>query len=483
MTIDVAAFDRIFNPKSVAVIGDKAKLDFHWLKSMSTFNGPVYSVQVDEREIPAIKALGVPNYTSLMDIPEPVDFVVVSVPRKIAPQILDDCIEKKVGGAAFFTSGFAETATEEGITLQKVLAEKASEANFMLVGPNCMGLFVPKMGLRCDPRQSTGEGGTVAFIGQSGTHTISFSLMGAVHGVKVSKAVSFGNAVVLDSPDYLEYMAQDSETSIICMYVEGFRSGRRFFETLREVAKKKPVVVWKGGETTDGARAVASHTASLATEQSVWNALIKQTGAISVHSMEEMIDVTKALLYIKPPTGSRSGIIALTGGQSVVSADAYASADLEVTALSDSSYEELSTFFTPIGTSYKNPLDVSSDHPSLDVIERILNILERDERVEVVMIELPSSLPNNPDIKDASYVDSLLDLLIKHLEQSCKPFYATIMPFDREVEALQLRDMLKAKDIPSFPSFQRGANAYKKILDHYRLKDSATAGPVQLSDR
>jgi len=181
VTIDVAAFDRIFNPKSVSVIGDKAKLGFHWLKSMSTFKGPVYSVQVDEREIPAIKALGVPNYTSLLDVPEPVDFVVVSVPRKVAPQILDDCIAKKVGGAAFFTSGFAETATEEGITLQRILATKALEANVMLVGPNCMGLFVPKVGLRCDPHQYAGEGGNVAFVGQSGTHTISFSLMGAVH--------------------------------------------------------------------------------------------------------------------------------------------------------------------------------------------------------------------------------------------------------------------------------------------------------------
>lgn len=483
MTIDVAAFDRIFNPKSVAVIGDKAKLDFHWLKSMSTFKGPVCSVQVDEREIPAIEALGVPNYTSLSDVPDPVDFVVVSVPRKVAPQILDDCIEKRVGGAAFFTSGFAETATEEGITLQKILTEKAGKANFMLVGPNCMGIFVPKVGLRCDPHQHVGEGGNVAFIGQSGTHTISFSLMGAVHGVRVSKAVSFGNAIVLDSPDYLEYMAQDSLTDIICMYVEGFRDGRRFFQILREVAKEKPVVIWKGGETSDGARAVASHTGSLATEQSVWNALVRQTGAISVHSMEEMIDVTKALLYIKPSVGGRFGIIALTGGQSVVSADAYAGAGLEVTPLSDNSYGDLSSFFTLIGTSYRNPLDVSSDHPSLDVIERILNILELDERVDVVMIELPSTLPNNSEIKDASYVDNLLNLLGNHRERSCKPFYATVMPFAREAEALQLRDMLKVKDIPSFPSFQRGANAYKKVLDYYRLKGSASASPNPKADR
>ena len=155
MGIDVAKFDRLFNPKSAVVVGDKQALGYSWLNSMSTFKGPVYSVQVDENEIPNIAAMGYENYKSLMDVPGDIDFVIVSVPRKIAPFILKQCIDKGVGGATFFTSGFAETGEEEGIALQAQMTEMAREANFMLVGPNCMGLFIPGRGVCDSPHSST----------------------------------------------------------------------------------------------------------------------------------------------------------------------------------------------------------------------------------------------------------------------------------------------------------------------------------------
>lgn len=472
MAIDVAAFDRIFNPKTVAVVGDKKQAGYMWLNSMSTFQGPFYSVQVDEREIPGIEALGVKNYKSLLEIPEPIDFVVVAVPRKITPRILEDCISKQVGGATFYTSGFSETDTEEGIALQNTLTERAREANFMLVGPNCMGIFVPKVGVRFSVQQYAGEGGEVGFIGQSGTHSMNFSLMGAVHGVKVSKLVSFGNAIVLDAPDYLEYMGQDTETRIIGMYIEGVKDGRRFFEVLRQVAREKPVVIWKGGQTGDGARAVASHTASLATEMSVWESLVRQCGAITVDSLDEMIDVLKALLYIKPSTGTRMGIMALTGGQSVVSADAFAKAGLHVSLLSEKSYEELSTFFSVIGASYRNPLDISSNLPDQQVLVRILEILEQDETVDSIMTELSTSILDRRESFGEGYVSNLLKILASHHQQSRKPFFTTVFSVGQEVEAIRLRDSLIEKGIPAFPSFHRSANAYKKVVDYYRFRES-----------
>ena len=476
MTVDIAAFDRLFNPKSAAVVGDKKVLGYMWLNAMSTFQGPLYSVQVDEREIPAIEAMGIKNYKSLQDIPEPIDFVIVSVPRKIAPMILEDCIAKKVGGAVFFTSGFAETSTEEGISLQEQLTRRAREANFMLVGPNCMGIFVPRIGVRFTSQQYAGEGGPVGFIGQSGTQSMYFSLLGAAHGVKVSKLVSFGNAIVLDVPDYLEYLAQDSETKMIGMYIEGIKDGRRFFDLLRKVTREKPVVIWKGGQTGEGARAVASHTASLATESSVWDSLIKQCGAISVDSLDEMVDVLKALLYIKPSTGDRMGIMALTGGQSVASADAYARAGLKVGLLSDSSYQELAGFFTIIGASYRNPLDISSNLPDLTVMVRILDILERDPKVDAIMTELTTSLLDRRESLGQGYVDDLLDILGKHHERSKKPYFTTIYAINQEMEAIRLRDWLMEKGIASFPGFHRSANAYRKLVDYYRFIESVSDG-------
>jgi acyl-CoA synthetase (NDP forming) len=473
MGIDVAKFDRLFNPKTAAVIGDKQDLGYSWLNSMSTFKGPVYSVQIDEREIPNIEAMGYRNFKSILDIPDDIDFVIVSVPRKFAPMVLQQCIEKSVGGATFFTSGFAETAEEEGIALQDQMQKMAREANFMLVGPNCMGLFIPGRGVRFTTQQYSGEAGPVGFIGQSGTQSMYFSLLGGAHGVKVSKAVSLGNAIVLDVPDYLEYLGQDPDTKMIGMYVEGVKNGRRFFDVLKDVCKRKPVVIWKGGQTSDGARAVSSHTASLATEYTVWESLVRQCGALPVHSLEELVDVLKGLLYIAPSTGERMGIMALTGGQAVAAVDAFAKQDFTIGPLSDSSYEELSQFFSVIGASYRNPLDISSNLPDQTVLVRILDILERDPTVDAITTELTTSLLDRREAMGEGYVNNLIDILANHRDRTKKPYFCTVCPVDQEVAAIEMRDKLLARGIPSFPTFHRSANAYRKLVTYNEFLQEA----------
>ena len=141
----------------------------------------------------------------------------------------------------------------------------ALEAGMPLIGPNCMGIFSPAAGVRQNEDQYHGESGPVGFIGQSGTHTVYTSTtLNVVHGIKLAKSVSFGNAAVLEAADYLDYFAADPAVEIIGMYIEGVRDGRRFVRSLREAAAKKPVLIWKGGQTEQGARAAASHTASLA---------------------------------------------------------------------------------------------------------------------------------------------------------------------------------------------------------------------------
>ena len=473
MGIDVAKFDRLFNPRTAAVIGDKQALGYSWLNSMSTFKGPVYSVQIDEREIPNIEAMGYQNFKSILDVPGEIDFAIVSVPRRFAPMVLQQCIEKGVGGATFFTSGFAETAEEEGIALQNQMQQMARDANFMLVGPNCMGLFIPGRGVRFTTQQYAGEAGPVGFIGQSGTQSMYFSLLGGAHGVKVSKAVSLGNAIVLDVPDYLEYFGQDPDTKMIGMYVEGVKNGRRFFDVLKDVCKRKPVVIWKGGQTSDGARAVSSHTASLATEYTVWESLVRQCGALSVHSLEELVDVLKGLLYIAPSTGKRMGIMALTGGQAVAAVDAFAKQGFTIGPLSDSSYEELSSFFTIIGASYRNPLDISSNLPDQTVLVRILDILERDPTIDAITTELTTSLLDRREAMGEGYVDNLINILANHRERTKKPYFCTVCPVDQEIAAIDMRDKLLARGIPSFPTFHRSANAYRKLVDYNEFLQDA----------
>src|SRR3989304_3231783 len=162
----------------------------------------------------------------------------------------------------------------------------AREAGLLLIGPNGMGIYNRRLGVRHSTEQPAGDPGNVGFISQSGTHCINFSLVGNLHGIKCSKTVSFGNAVVLDAPDYLEYLASDPETEVIGMYLEGAKDGRRLFRVLRDTTPRKPVVVWKGGVTVAGERAAYSHTASLATAPAVWDAAMRQAGAVETEGLD-----------------------------------------------------------------------------------------------------------------------------------------------------------------------------------------------------
>jgi acyl-CoA synthetase (NDP forming) len=464
----VGRLDRAFNPRSVAVVGDKFEMGYMWLRSLANFQGRVYSVQIDKRELQGIAALGVENYSSLLDIPDEIDYVIVAVPRAVAPHIVQHCIQKKVGGVMLFTSGFAESNTEEGIRLQRIITDMAREANLNLIGPNCVGIFNPKIGLRHTTDQYCGGGGNVGFISQSGTHATFFTLVGETNGIRISKSVSYGNAAVLDATDYLEYLGEDEDTTIIGMYIEGVKDGKQFFSSLREIAQRKPVLIWKGGESEEGTRATTSHTASLAGQPLVWDALIRQCGAIKVDSLDEMVDTTHASLYIKPTTGNRVGLAAMTGGQSVVITDAFARAGFEIPLLTERSYREFASFFNTIGSSYRNPLDISSNLPHLDRIVRCLDILNEDERIDAVVLDLPVVFLTRISWLIPSFFNDLIDALALYKERSPKPLLTILIPAYAESEAMEAKKKLVAKGIASFPSFERGANALNKVVSYYK---------------
>lgn len=464
--------DRVFNPRNVAIVGDKQATGYSWLRSLSTFKGKLYSVQIDPKEIAGIGELGVDNYLSLLDIPGPVDYVIAAVPRAVAPKIVRDCINKEVGGVCFFTSGFAETGTEEGIRLQQELTILASRSNLNVIGPNCVGIYNPRIGLRHIVAQDHGQPGTVGFISQSGTHAILFSTVGSPEGIKISKSVSYGNAIVLDSTDYMEYLGSDGETDIIGMYIEGVKDGKRFFRCLRDVACRKPVLIWKGGETEQGARATASHTGSLAESGLIWNTLIKQCGAIRVSNLDEMIDTVKALIYIKRTAGSKVGLIAMSGGQSVVIADTFAKAGLDIPLLTDDSYRKLASFFNIIGGSYRNPFDISStflaSNVGVDNLSRMLDVMDGDPNIDTVVLELFPAF--RPFSKDPEASDPLLDAISDFKKRAVKPFIVIVTPANSGSLAFIARDRLMQRGIPSFSSFDRAAQTLKRLVEYYKSK-------------
>jgi len=458
---DQKKLERAFSPKCIAIIGDKKETNYMWLRSHSNFKGKLYSVQVAPEEIEGIKALGIENYTSLMDIPEPVDLAIVAVPRAIAPRILKDLIQKDVAAAHFFTAGFSETDTEEGMNLEKMMIDIAEKGNFHIVGPNCMGIFNPSLGVGQGAAfQETPVAGPVGLISQSGTHAVTFNRQASLQGLAINKTVSFGNGIVLDSPDYLEFFGNDPGIKVIGMYIEGVKDGKRFLKVLRKVTAKKPVVIWKGGRTEEGDRAIASHTGSLAVSYSIWDSAVAQCGAVKVSSLDELIDTLKAVHFLPPVRGNRVGITGVSGGQSVA-------AGLKVPTLTDNSYKELVSFFTLIGGGYRNPVDTGNQNRR--EIKRIIEILARDENIDNLALLVAAGMgPGGPP------GESFPKLLIDIKQNIEKPVIAVLAwafsPGDVE-QAGNVMKELQEGGIPAFISLERGAFALKKALDYYHLRN------------
>ena len=461
--------DRALNPRVVAVVGDKQATGYTWLRNMSTVTGTVYSVQIDPNEIPGIEALGVPNYKSLTEIPEEVDYVVCAVPRQVAPRVMQDAAAKRVGGVGMFTSGFAETGEELGKQLQDAVVKIARQAGTVLIGPNCMGLYNPRLGVRFSGEQPAGAGGRVGLISQSGTHAINVSLVAAANGILLSKAVSIGNAVVVDVPDYLEYFGRDPETDVIALYVEGAKDGRRFVEVLRQVARRKPVLVWKGGQTAAGARATMSHTASLAAPGHVWGALVRQSGAIAVDTLDELIDALQVLLRARPSGGNRVALMAMTGGQSVVLTDAFAKEGMEVPELTPGSYEQLASFFNVIGGSYRNPFDMAGTvNQQPEYLDRLFDILDADPHVDAIAMEMSALFMARRWQQHPEQFDDLLGRIQRHRDRSAKPFVAILHPGHLEAEVAALRPRIQERGIAVLPSFDRAARAMARSTAYHR---------------
>lgn len=458
---------RALHPRAVAVVGARQADDYAWLRNMSTFEGPVYSVNIDENEIPGIEALGITNYKSLMEIPGPVDFVVVAVPRRAAPFVLQDAISKGVAGAAMFTAGFAETAEAEGIDLQHKLVEMARASDIALIGPNCMGVYHPKVGIRNHREQPAGEAGNVGFLSQSGTHAINFSLYGSSQGLKISKVISYGNGVILDSPDLLEYLLQDDETTMIGMYIEGIRDGRRLFDVIKRITPRKPVLIWRGGQTPAGSRATASHTASLAQDGAVWEALFRQTGAIPIDGLEEMVDTMKALQFLKPSRGTRLGLITMTGGPSVVLTDTFAKQGLEIPPLTEASYDRFRVFFSIIGGSFKNPVDMGMNWAGENFPE-IMRIMLDDPNIDAVVNDLPLTFLYRRMALRSDFKENLFATFGEMRERYDKPLLAVVgfSPFEKE--EVDFRKELLDAGIPAFHNFERAARAFRNASHYHR---------------
>ncbi|MEX2245924.1 MAG: CoA-binding protein [Dehalococcoidia bacterium] len=463
-----AALDSLFHPRSVAVAGASTQEGpgsfIAAIKEMG-FEGALYPVNPKAAEI-----AGLPCYPRLTDIPGDIDHVISSVPLRFVEQLLEECAQKRVKVIHFFTAGFSETGDEEAAALEGRVVERARAAGMRVIGPNCMGLYVPAAGLSFMPSMPV-EPGPVALLSQSGANAGEFCRTGAARGLRYSKVVSYGNGVDLRESELLEYLAEDPETEVIGCYIEGVLDGPRFLRALRAASAAKPVVVLKGGRTEAGTRAVNSHTGSLAGSLEIFDAAVRQSGALRVDRMEELVDQVVAFRFARGLRGPRAGIVGGGGGYSVLASDEVASHGLEMPALPEETQQRLRDFTPTAGTSVRNPVDTSVGwgpeglKPMMDTVR----IVAEAPNVDFVLYHTgwgwgPSR--GGPDVSEMARntANALGDLA----DESGKPVICVARTPNSEqgmAATIAYQDEAAKRGLAAFSSVQAASRALRRVLD------------------
>jgi acyl-CoA synthetase (NDP forming) len=475
--------EKAFNPKAIAIVGvsSDAKRGAPWAPGGASFitsheqlgfRGRIYPVNPKASEV-----LGYKTYPTVSSIPETVDLVIVAVPAQVLPGVLEDCIKANAKNIHAFTAGFEETGEKEGIELGKKVREIAEHGGLRIIGPNCMGLYVPSAGIGTFD-QMPKKSGSVCFVSQSGGHCNWYTHYGPNYGVYFSKAISFGNAYVLDSTDFLEYLATDSETRIICMYLEGVKDGRKLLRQVREINRVKPMIIWKAGLTDYGSRAVASHTASLAGQEAIWRGFFAQTGAVPVFSLEEMAEMTMSFLYMKPPKGKRVAVMGLGGGTSVAAADTCSREGLDVPSLSQNTQNELKKFISLAGASIRNPLDTGLVFRDVATLAREMELVVADPVIDMLIIMPHLDMTRHVGLEQ---VDKMIDYLCDFARNNPygKPIALVFHsfandPWESELRA-KLRVELSNKGIPVYGTLSGASRVLAKLAGYYRIQNALAA--------
>jgi acyl-CoA synthetase (NDP forming) len=463
------------HPRSVAVVGASTNAEREWKTGWVGrlvrfgFEGKVYPINPKATEI-----LGYTAYPSITDVPEAIDYAIVSVPREHAPGVLSECVAKQVKVVHIFTAGFAETGTDAGRALQSKLAAALQGGNTRLIGPNCMGVYSPSGKLTFDVRFPQ-DAGSIAFISQTGVGGRRLMNLATNRGLRFSSAVSYGNALDLSTNDFLEAAVYDRDTRYLLLYIEGLKDGRRLFELLRRVALEKPVVLLKAGLTESGAGAVASHTASLVGSRKVWQALFRQTGAIPVETLEEGVEQLIAVRTVKPIAGRRVALVGRGGGLGVVATDVCEREGLKVPALAAETRERLAAITrADAGSMVRNPVEIGlgADGVSESYLAG-LRLVAADPNIDIVVTFL------NPEDYLAygmrNWIDDLCGSLIAAGHTLPKPFAAVLLPgTSTEVfEAnLTIMQQCTAAGVACFPSVDVALKSISKLARYYEFRRS-----------
>lgn len=444
----------LFTPSSVAVFGASdrpgsvGQIVFQNMLE-SGFQGALYPINPKYPEVQ-----GKPAYASIAEINEPVELVVIATPPQTVPSIIESCGIHGVKAAIIITAGFGETGYG-GAALERELLETARRYGIRLVGPNCLGIMRPAIGLNATFNRGGANSGNIAFVSQSGALCTAILDWAQSNDVGFSSIISMGSSTDVDFGEILDYLVSDVSTHSILMYIEGIRNARSFMSALRAATRIKPVILVKVGRHAAAAKAALSHTASLVGADDVFNAAVSRVGAVRVQTITQLFTAAKALSCGFCPVGSRLAIVTNGGGPGVMATDRAADLGLPMATLSDATMVYLNQHLPP-NWSHGNPVDIIGDAQA-DRYRHAVKACLEDEGVDGVLVILTPQAMSSP-LESAQ-------ALIELSDNYCKPLLACWMGGTQVAAA---RDAFAKTRIPHFRTPEPAVEVFSHLSTYYR---------------
>lgn len=449
--------NKLFCPASVAVIGasrDKNKVGNQVFQNIRKFGykGKCYPVNPNAQEIEGVKC-----FASVQDIPEFVDLAVIAIPNLLVPRVMAECGNKDVESIVVLSAGFKESGIE-GARLESEILNIARAHNMRLVGPNCLGIIDTSCSLNATFARAMPLKGNIGFISQSGAVCTSILDWSKEEKIGFSQFVCLGNKVDLNEIDFLRAFAADPQTKVIAVYTEGINDGVEFMKTAQEVSKKKPIVAIKSGTTGAGARAVASHTGSLAGSDNTYNAAFRQSGILRVKSIEDLFDYATCLALQPLPAGRRTALLTNAGGPGIMATDACERQGMALASFERKTVESLRNLLPDAANVY-NPVDVLGDAQAQDY-EAAAAVLLQDRNVDsLIVILTPQAMTE---------VEETAKSIARVSREYNKPILACFMG---KANIMKGVNILKEHHIPHYFFPERAISSLRAMLDYKELRE------------
>ena len=445
--------DSVFlSPKSIAIIGasDKEGSVGRAITSniMKGYKGTIYPISPTRETVFDKKA-----YKSVLDVPGKIDLAVVVTKNTIVPAVLEECGKKKLRGAIVITAGFKEV-DEEGAKLEQKLKDIAKKYKLQIIGPNCLGVMnlEPKTMMNSTFLKITPKSGEIALISQSGAICAALVEDASAQGIGFSAVISMGNKADMSEIDILKMLAEHKQTKVIVMYLEDMGNGQEFLKVCKDITrrKKKPVLVLKSGRSPEGAKAAMSHTGALMGSDEIYDALLKQSGAIRVDTMEELFDYATAFSKQPLPMNGDLVIVSNAGGPAIISTDACSKLGIKMAKIEEIR-KKIDAVIPPWGSS-RNPVDIVGD-ADFNRFENVLNEVLKHKNVgSVISMCTPSATLD---------YDKLAKVIVSMSKKYKKTMLASLMGLD---EGITNREILANGDVPYYTYAEGSIRALNAML-------------------